>query len=352
MNIFDLMYKQFKFKQKEIILFEAFSGIGSQQKALNKLAEEYNFKLKIAGISEIDTAAIQSYESIHGAVKNYGSITEIKTIPKVDIFTYSFPCQDISRAGKQKGFAKGSGTRSGLLWEVERILLNQAKEEKLPKVLLMENVKALAGHNFNQDFIDWQMQLEKLGYKNYWRILNAKHYGVPQTRERIIMISIQGEYSYNFPESIPLEKDLKDYLDKEVPEKYYINQNIYDRLVVKKETNHLKVLNNTKKGYLIAEPYDGIILNHLTGGGYKGNGARGRIQKKMAPTLLTQKEVGVIESDLRIRQLTAREKWKLMGFNDEEYNKVAAVTKETQLLKQAGNSIVVDLLYYVFKQLF
>ena len=139
------------------------------------------------------------------------------------VMTYSFPCQDLSSAGLGKGMGKGSGTRSGMLWEVERIL-EELKE--LPQVLLMENVPEVIGTNNIKHFAKWLEKLESLGYKCYWKVLNAKDYGIPQNRERCFMVSILGDYYYDFPEEQKLELRLKDLLEDEVDEKYYLSDNI------------------------------------------------------------------------------------------------------------------------------
>jgi len=142
--------------------------------------------------------------------------------------TYSFPCQDLSVAGKQAGMTKGSGTRSGLLWEVER-LLNEV--ENLPKVLLMENVPQVHGKKNMEDFQRWIQFLENKGYSNYWQDLNAKNYGVAQNRNRCFMVSILGSYRYEFPKPIELTKRMKDYLEDDVDEKYYINNEKAQKLI-------------------------------------------------------------------------------------------------------------------------
>ena len=140
------------------------------------------------------------------------------------IMTYSFPCQDLSLAGKGAGMEKGSGTRSGMLWEVERILDEiVAVGGELPQVLLMENVPEVIGTKNMPNFVQWRDKLEKIGYKCYWKVLNAKDYGVPQNRERCFMVSILGDYYYEFPQAIPLEHRLKDLLEDEVDEKYYLS---------------------------------------------------------------------------------------------------------------------------------
>lgn len=143
------------------------------------------------------------------------------------ILTYSFPCQDLSLAGKQRGMKKGSKTRSGLLWEVER-LLNECSE--LPQILLMENVPQVISSNNMDDFRQWQLKLEKLGYTNYVSLLNAKDYGVPQNRNRCFMISFLGQYSYKFPKPFKLKTRLKDMLEDEVDEKYYLSDELTEKI--------------------------------------------------------------------------------------------------------------------------
>lgn len=135
-------------------------------------------------------------------------------------------CQDLSKAGLQKGMGKGSGTRSGMLWEVERILdeLNESGQNKLPRMLLMENVPDVIGSGAIKDFAKWLGKLESLGYKCYWKVLNAKDFGIPQNRERCFMISILGDYFYEFPQTIPLTYKLVDVLETKVDEKFYLSQ--------------------------------------------------------------------------------------------------------------------------------
>lgn len=218
MNIFDFMYEPITFdKNKPIKLFEAFSGIGTQSMALKYLG----IKVEHIGISEIDKFAIQSYEAIHGKVKNYGGIGSFDKLPAgVDIATWSFPCQDISLAGKQKGME--DGTRSNYGYVFLDTVENMDYKDR-PKVLLMENVKALLNKNFRDDWREIQLRLENMGYKNYADSLIATDYGVPQTRDRVFIVSVKGEYNYNFPKPIPLVKKLKDYLEDKVDEKYYLS---------------------------------------------------------------------------------------------------------------------------------
>lgn len=206
-------------EQNPLRLIELFAGIGSQTQALTNIGVPHN----VVGISEIDKYAIQSYEAMHDKVNNFGDIRAIKALPSADLWTYSFPCQDISVAGKGAGIKEG--TRSGLLFEVER-LLNVANEEgTLPKYLLLENVKNLVSKKFIGDFNRWLEFLESLGYKNYWQVLNAKDYGIPQNRERVFCVSIRDEHApYKFPEKQELKLRLRDMIDEVVDEKYYLKE--------------------------------------------------------------------------------------------------------------------------------
>lgn len=167
--------------------------------------------------------------NIGSIVSAHGSDLEIAETDKYTyLLTYSFPCQDLSVAGNQKGMAKGSGTRSGLLWEVER-LLNECEE--LPQVLVMENVPQVHGKKFIKDFESWLDSLSELGYKNYWQDLNSKDYGVAQNRNRTFLVSFLNDVSFKFPEPFPLTKIMADYLEDEVDEKYYIDNEKTQRLI-------------------------------------------------------------------------------------------------------------------------
>lgn len=212
-------------------VFTAFSGYDSQCLALRRLGIDY----ELVGYSEIDKYAIQAHNALfpEAADRNYGDICKIDwaQVPDFDLFTYSFPCTDISAAGQQKGLDKGSGTRSSLLWECERAI-----EIKRPKYLLMENVKALVQKKFVSSFNEWQTILEGYGYANFAKVLNAKDYGVPQNRERIFLVSIRmdgleglaGNVQYYFPQPMPLDRRLKDVLEAEVDEKYYLSEKMME----------------------------------------------------------------------------------------------------------------------------
>lgn len=209
-----------------IRVFTSFSGYDSQCLALRRLGVEFD----LVGWSEIDKYAIQAHNVLFPeyAERNFGDITKIDwaNVSDFDLFTYSSPCQDFSQAGRQKGGEKGSGTRSSLLWECERAI-----ESKKPKYLLMENVAALVTDKFIRLFNRWQLTLERMGYKNFAKVLNAKDFGIPQNRERIFLVSIMDESAkYEFPKPVKLEKRLKDILETNVDEKYYLNEKAVSQL--------------------------------------------------------------------------------------------------------------------------
>ncbi|HOT32708.1 MAG TPA: DNA (cytosine-5-)-methyltransferase, partial [Petrotogaceae bacterium] len=220
---------------KKIRLIELFAGIGSQAKALKNIGADFEHYR----ICEFDKYAVTSYNAIHGTDFKVSDITkwhaaDLGIIEKDKyeyIVTYSFPCQSLSVAGKGEGMAKGSGTRSGLLWEVERLL--EECGDNLPQILLMENVDAILFEKNRKHFFQWCNRLEEFGYRNYYQVLNAKDYGIPQNRKRCYMVSILGDYYYEFPKPIKLELRVKDRLEDEVPEKYYISIDKVNELINK-----------------------------------------------------------------------------------------------------------------------
>lgn len=214
--------------KNKIRVFEAFAGYGSQSMALRRLGIDF----EVVGISEIDKYAIQAYMAVHGDTPNYGDISNIEweSVPDFDFLTYSFPCTDISTAGQQKGLAEGSGTRSSLLWKCRKAI-----EAKRPKYLLMENVKNLVSKKFTPYMKEWLRFLEGQGYSNYTKVLNAKDFGVPQNRERVFMVSILGDASFHFPKPLTLEKRLKDVLERDVDESFYLSKKMTDYLVITDE---------------------------------------------------------------------------------------------------------------------
>lgn len=322
-TIFDFLYPTFKVGKK-IRLIELFAGIGSQAKALRNLGADF----ETYRVVEFDQYAIDSYNAVHGTQFHTSDIRDIhaEDLGIVDrnqfcyICTYSFPCQSLSITGNREGMAKGKGTRSGLLWEVERIL--DECGEDLPQVLLMENVPNVIGRKNIKDFQLWETKLEHLGYTNYVKILNAKDYGIPQNRERCFMVSILGRYNYEFPKGRKLVLRLRDLLDEKVDEKYYVSD-----LGVKYITNPIRI----KKMFT---QVDGDIAIAVTAKG----------QNNWTGTFISG-------PGGRLRKLTPRESWKLMGFTEEDFGKAGRVNSDTQLYKQAGNSIVVQVLEAIIGQM-
>lgn len=429
-------------------LLSLFTGIGAFEKALEKLDIKYD----LVGFSEIDKYAIKSYCAIHNVDPelNFGDVRELTFQDiegKVDLLTWGFPCQDISVAGKMAGIKQG--TRSGLYFEGLRIL----KEVK-PKYSIIENVKNLTSKKFKDSFEQILKDLENTGYNNYWKVLNAKNYGVPQNRERVFIVSIRKDIDkgiFEFPAPYDNGIRLKDVLEDSVDEKYFLSEkmiqgfiannqagqvystdgisstiiagthkyangniieagnlhnkgwynssnivyskrgiaptltamqggNIKPKVMVERiggifdKDNHrhqagsiynregiappldtmqggyrqpmVNVINGTKKGYDTAMPGDSINMTFP-----RSKTKRGRVGHGVAQTLDTSCSQATI-TDCRIRKLTPKECWRLMGFNDTDFEKAKATgNSDTQLYKQAGNSIVVNVLEEIIKKL-
>ena len=280
----NLFYADYKIN-KPLRLIELFAGYGSQALAFKKLGIPFEHHF----VCEFDKYAIKSYNSVHNTnfkttdIRNiHASDLNIKDTEKYCYFmTYSFPCTDISVAGKMEsvknGLKKGEQTRSGLLWEVERLL--EECQQDLPQVLFMENVP---GVSKLEGFKDWCKYLENKGYSNRREILNAKDYGVPQNRERCFMFSFLGDYDYEFPEPVKLEKRLKDVLEDKVDEKFYLNnekaKKLIEDLIVRGEIpTHNRTLSIKKKElvYLNANRIEKInceVAKTLCARDYKGYG--------------------------------------------------------------------------------
>lgn len=202
-----------------IRVIELFAGIGAQAQALKEAKVDH----ELVAVSEIDESAYKVYQALHGNVPNLGDITKIEYLPDADLWTYSFPCTNISLAGKLAGLSEGSGTASSLIWEVSRLLNNAETIGNLPKYLLMENVSNLVSKTFMPEFEKWLNFLTKLGYESKWKVLNAKDFGVPQSRKRVFMLSVLGKNNYEWPKEKPLTLCLADLLDEEVEDKYYLS---------------------------------------------------------------------------------------------------------------------------------
>lgn len=317
-----------------IKVIELFAGIGSQAQALKNAKIDH----QVVAISEIDKYAIQAYELLHGPVLNLGDISQInpKQVPDCDLLTYSFPCQDISQAGTGAGAEENSGTRSSLLWECKKIIF-----EKRPKYLLMENVKNLVGKKHKSNFDKWLNFLSSLGYKNYWKVLNAKDYNAPQNRERVFCVSIlNSKQDFIFPSPSKQKIKIKDILEKEkkIPVNMYMNDHPFAfRDNISKSDNELIHIGNLEMA---------------------GNDSIKRVYSPegVCPTLTTMtgghRQPKIWTPEEGIRKLTPRECWKVMGFTDKEFNKVEGKLSNAQLYKQAGNSICVPCLEAIFKELF
>lgn len=338
---------------KPLRLIELFAGIGAQAKALENLGVEFEHYR----ICEFDKYAVASYNAVHGTEFTTSDITKIHAadlgIVETDkyeyIMTYSFPCTDLSTAGKQQGMSRESKTCSSLLWEVERIL-KETKE--LPQILLMENVPNVLSLKNSADFCEWCRFLEGLGYTNKYAILNAKDFGIPQNRKRCYMLSWLGDFYYDFPEKIPM-KPFIDFLD--FNEDYIIKP----EKLTKTQKNCIKRIANE------------TLSKTIRSGGLK---SRDRHEWAVYSVELRQSENFIKSKSLWIKNLSKTicvkhlnsytidgkiyfdyspvECWRLMGFSDNDYRKAEKVCSKTRLYKQAGNSIVVDVLMAIFKKLF
>ena len=442
MTIFDTVQgKTQDWTDKKVRLIELFAGIGAQAAALERIGVDFERYL----ISEWDTAATRSYNAIHvkdwtdysqgisgnelpgilfeigistngknqmteeqirrkgekwqrktysdfKATRNIGSITnrtgqDLKICERdkyLYILTYSFPCQDLSVAGNCKGMKKGSGTRSGLLWEVERLL---TETEELPQILLMENVTQVHNKRNAADFNDWMDYLQKRRYVNFVSDINAEDHGIAQHRIRTFVVSILRGGGYHFPEKKPLETTINDYLETSVNERYYINSergkemienliesgtelkefqaidaNISDPKIIKSATcikTKVRSIQNKKSAEkAVVEKRIHRLGNYLghTGGNFAGTvfGVNGS-----APTIRTPTGgniqpiiIDATGNEIRLQRLTEREEWRLMGFTDEQFDAASrAGVVSTQLYKQAGNTIVVPVLMEIFRNM-
>jgi DNA (cytosine-5)-methyltransferase 1 len=359
-----------------IRVFEAFAGYGSQRMALRNLGIDF----EVVGISEIVEDVLLSYAAIHTdflqkkehindfvkesreeiikeleclnvpldyktfenrakkmkdsklkefflanrLIHNYGDITRIdpNILPDFDLFTYSFPCQDISVAGYQNGLTEGAGTRSSLLWECCKII-----ETKRPRYLMMENVKNLVGSNHMHNFKKFINYLENLGYRNFWAVLNAKNYGVPQNRERVFCISsLDPDFQFKFPTPIKLKCNLCDMLECDVSDDFYL-----------------------KRDAVLEEPINQQVSYCIDSNYWKGSTLDNFLQKHRRQLVSDRLDK---QGKYRVRRLTPRETWRLMGCADDDFEKAAKAVSNTSLYKQAGNSIVVPVLEGIFRSLF
>ena len=399
-----------------IKILELFGGIGACSKALERL----NIEHEVVDYVEIDKYAVKSYNAIHNSNFEPQDITQWDKDIEVDLIMHGSPCQDFSLAGKQAGGDEGAGTRSSLMYETIRIV-----SKLKPKYVIWENVKNLLSVKHRHNFDAYLEIMENLGYENHYQVLNAKDYGIPQNRERVFTISIlkesivyddynsnirkeqdlttncgsstirngwkiiECEQNFTFPLKQELTLRLKDMLENEVDEKYYLSEykinsishwKAYQKPFEKVQGKNsivptltargageehsgmitysdsldnttnlqdkcLNIKEATKKGY--KESYDGDSVN-LEQPNSKTR--RGRVGNQVAQTLTTSCNQGVV-NNYRIRKLTPKECWRLMGFDDEDFEKASQVNSNAQLYKQAGNSIVVQVLEAIFREL-
>lgn len=362
-------------------ILELFGGIGACSKALERLGIDY----EIADYVEIDKYAVKSFNAIHGTNFEPQDITEWDKDIDVDLIMHGSPCQDFSVAGRGAGGDEGSGTRSSLMYEAIRIV-----EKLKPKYVIWENVKNLLSKKHRHNFDAYQETMENLGYTSYYQVLNAKDYGIPQNRERVFTVSIREDIAkkrylrsatamaiFEFPEPMPLEKKLKDMLEDEVDEKYYLNDKLlktYQRNFGSKgkETysNECKLLGRVEginghdclKRVYSAEGVSPTVSTCQGGNtepkiiASRGRGPNNEQQLEprkdgLTNTITSVQKDNYLEKDYRIRKLTPKECWRLMGFDDSDFEKAQQVNSNTQLYKQAGNSIVVNVLEAILKEL-
>lgn len=255
-------------KENPLRIVTLCSGYDSQCLALNRLKENYPlFDYDLIAWSEFDPesktplqyqAAVKAHNALFPQWKdrNLGDMTKINwgEVPDFDLLFYSTPCQSISAAGLQHGFTEGSGTRSSIIWNVR-----DAVKIKRPKFLILENVKAMVSKKFIGMFNLWQLELERMGYINYAKVLNAKDFGVPQNRERIFLVSIRldelegllGGAQFHFPKPFLLTRKLKDVLEDKVDEKYYLSDLSIARMQrnIGKEDISVNVQGSAKTAY-------------------------------------------------------------------------------------------------------
>lgn len=217
-------------------VFELFAGIGAPRAALKRAGILH----QSVGFSEIDKYSIKSYCAIHGEseLKNYGDITKIEELPPTDLLFHGSPCQSFSIAGKGLGGDEGSGTNSSLMWETVRLI-----DKSRPTYVIWENVKGALSQKHRHNFDKYLEQMKAFGYNNYWQVLNTKHYGVPQNRERVFCVSIlkaADNGTFSFPKPFDNGVRLKHLLETNVAEKYYISDEKCAKLLQQLNTNSLE----------------------------------------------------------------------------------------------------------------
>lgn len=364
---------------KPVRLIELFAGIGSQAKALELLGVDFEHWK----VCEFDDYAMKSYNAVHNTnfktsdIQNLtASDLEIKDKDKYEyIMTYSYPCTDISIAGKKEGMERNSGTRSSLLWEVER-LLKECGDNK-PQILLMENVRECHNGKNAPLFFEWTSFLRSIGYKNFYTDMDAKNYGIPQTRKRCFMLSILDENAYyEFPQACGLNYSVKEFLEDKVDKKYYVKEETALPLIKKmeKECPSATIIDDTYgfdnsevryfpdvcptlraakanlKCIVAMRGRNSDSLNQTP-----GTSTEQRLEKNKTNccnTITTVQKDNLIFENKQLRNLTPKEVWRLFGFEDKDVEKASEFVPDTQLYKQGGNCIVVNCLVAILGQLF
>jgi len=403
-------------------VFESFAGVGSQSMALRNIGVDF----QVVGISEVDRYALLAYDAIHCGnlekpstasqlemlqeftncnigynfstgrsevpkkledilalyiahkrSKNFGDITKINphNLPDFDLFTYSFPCKNISTAGSRAGFDEDSGTQSALLWECKKII-----EAKKPKFLMMENVKGILNKDNFINFNKWLSYLADLGYKSYYRLYNATEFGIPQNRERVIVISaLEVDYDIYTPLGKPLDKELADFLETTVNAKYFLKPQRYqdsiERLMAKdfsvsycidahywNGSSPQNFLNKSRRQLVLGGAIRGRRILEGKRTTNKNTPIKQRLEINKSGTINTlttvQKDNCIFSVDeakqITLRRLTPLECWRLMGYRDEDFYKARDVAKlpEVKLYERAGRGIVVPMLEAIFKEVF
>lgn len=388
-------------KEKPLRVATAFSGYDSQKMALERLHKVFpDFCYELVAWSEINENAIVAHNAVfqEDKDKNLGDISKIdwSKAPNFDLFTYSFPCQDISSSGKQRGFEEGAGTRSSLLWECKKAI-----EAKKPRFLMMENVKALVSAKFLPFLRQWQTWLHQQGYENFTQVLNASDFNCPQNRERVFMISIlrtesEPNPSFYFPKKMKLERRIKDILEPNVDESFYLSDKALESFC--RMNNGINGSDESSCVGRVSNSQDGVVSGvnaiapTLTAGhanqpkiiGYSRDSKKGKVKSRhlkdlantittytgrgnncdqyvSEPNMLAMQELRMVDGCMvdsirrryRIRKLTPTECFRLMDVNDNDIEKIkqAGIAK-TNLYKLAGNSIVVSCMFHLFRKLF
>lgn len=320
-----------------IKILELFGGIGAPRKALENLGVD----IKSIDYVEVLPYAVQAYNNMFDHLYKPQDIKSWNM--NVDLLVHGSPCQDFSKNGKND-----LSTGRSILYERTLEIIEHELHPK-PKVIIWENVTGLISKRHIEHFNHYLSSMERLGYKNTFKVLNAKDYGTPQNRERVFTVSILNELNlpdYEFPNPIPLTKTLKEYIDFSIKEEDYpLSDN--EKSLFFTMNDDLYIHENTKSGKRKVEYFDSINVERPN-----SKTRRGRVQQKSVPTLTTSPNIAIYYENV-LRKLSIKEMWLLMGFTENDYNNVLKTNMPTAAMsKLAGNSIVVSVLEHIFNQLF